>query len=191
MPKKALADLDSEMILSSILDPENSPLPKPYQEEALRVMQAAKLWDTFPTDRKVATLLMAKYNISYKTALRDVDLAKQLYKLENTFDYDATIIWMIKDQLELIHKCRAEGDLETWNKAKVGLKKIIGDKPETVEDPRRVESTVINIQLNSNGHTFNIPIDKLRELDPEALTDLISSTTEQITDADAEEIMNS
>ena len=191
MAKKALADLDSDMILASILDPEGSPLPAAYNQEAKRVMQAARLWDTFPDTRRVAVMLQQKYNISYKTATRDVNLAKELYKVDNKFDYDAVFAWMVKDQIELINKCKLNGDFKEWNKAKKVLRDIIGEKPAEIEDPRRMEKNVINIQINNNGHTFNVPIEQIRALDPEAQAKLIDSLSEPIDDAEAEDIMNS
>lgn len=189
--KKALSDLDSDMILASILDPKGSPLPAKYDQQAKRVMQAAKLWDDYPNDRKVATMLQAKYPISYKTATRDVALAKQLYKTEHTFDFDAAMAWMIKDQIELINQCKKKGDLNAWNKAKKVLREIIGDRPVQVEDPRRMEKNVINIQINNNGHAMNIPIEKVRELAPQEVGELVNSLSEPITDDEAVDIMNS
>jgi hypothetical protein len=99
--------------------------------------------------------------------------------------------WMIKDQIELINQCKKKGDLNAWNKAKKVLREIIGDRPVQVEDPRRMEKNVINIQINNNGHAMNIPIEKVRELAPQEVGELVNSLSEPITDDEAVDIMNS
>ena len=45
--KKALPDLDADLILASILDPEGSPLPRQYEQQKRRVIQASRLWDSY------------------------------------------------------------------------------------------------------------------------------------------------
>jgi hypothetical protein len=191
MNNKSLADLSADDILASILDPEGSPLPAKYEPQKRRVIQAAKLWDSYPNERNVAMMLQAKYNISHKTATRDVELSKQLFKTQHTFDFDATLAWMIKDQIELIDKCKKQNDLKEWNKAKKVLREIIGDRPVQVEDPRRMQSNMIVLQVNNNGHNFNVPLDKVRDLSPDSLKTMIDSLSAPINDAEAEEIMDS
>ena len=94
-PEQVIINYSADDILASILDPEGSPLPAKYEAEKRRVIQASRLWDTYPNERRVAYILQAKYNISLKTALRDVELAKQVFKTQHTFDYDATAMWMM------------------------------------------------------------------------------------------------
>ena len=179
--RKALADLSADDILASILDPEGSPLPAKYETEKRRVIQASRLWDTYPNERRVAYILQAKYNISLKTALRDVELAKQVFKTQHTFDYDATAMWMIKDQIELINKCKIQGDLKEWNKAKKVLQDMVEKlHPTHEEDPSRLQA-----------NQFQMPLDKVRDLDPDSLKNLIDSLAQPIEDAEVEEIFDS
>lgn len=191
--RKALADLSADDILASILDPEGSPLPAKYEPEKRRVMQAARLWDSFPNERRVASMLMAKYNISQKTALRDVDLAKQLFRTQHTFDYDATAMWMIKDQIELIQKCKVKGDLKEWNKAKKVLHEMVEKlHPTHEEDPSRMQANLFVLNVTANGHQFQVPLDKVREMDPDSIKTLIDSLAQPIEDAEVlEEIFDS
>lgn len=58
---------------------------------------------------------------------------------------------MIKDQIQLIRDCKLRGDLKNWNNAKKVLHQMIGERPASVEDPRRMEKNVINIQINNMG----------------------------------------
>ena len=191
--RKALADLDADSIIASILDPEGSPLPAKYEQEKRRVIQASRLWDTYPNERRVAAILMSKYNISMKTALRDIDLAKQVFKTQHTFDYDATAMWMIKDQVELIRRCQVAGDLKEWNKAKKVLQDMVEKlHPSSEEDPSRLQANMFVINVTANGHQFQVPLDKVRELDPDSLKTLVDSLATPIEDAEVlEEIFDS
>ena len=193
MSKEALADLDADSIIASILDPEGSPLPAKYEQEKRRVIQASRLWDTYPNERRVAAILMSKYPISLKTALRDIDLAKQVFKTQHTFDYDATAMWMIKDQVELIRRCQVAGDLKEWNKAKKVLQDMVEKlHPSSEEDPSRLQANMFVINVTANGHQFQVPLDKVRELDPDSLKTLVDSLATPIEDAEVlEEIFDS
>ena len=190
--KKALADLSADDILASILDPEGSPLPSQYEQEKRRVIQASRLWDTYPNERRVAVMLQTKYNISMKTALRDVELAKQVFKTQHTFDYDATALWMIKDQIELINKCKVRGDLKEWNKAKKVLQDMVEKlHPVHEEDPSRLQANLFVLNVTAHGHQFEVPLDKVRDMDPDSLKVFIDSLAQPIEDAEVEEIFDS
>lgn len=190
--RKALADLSADDILASILDPEGSPLPAKYEPEKRRVIQASRLWDSYPNERRVANILQCKYNISLKTALRDVELAKQVFKTQHTFDYDATAMWMIKDQIELINKCKVSGDLKEWNKAKKVLQDMVEKlHPTHEEDPSRLQANLFVLNVTAHGHQFQMPLDKVRELDPDSLKALVDSLAQPIEEAEVEEIFDS
>ena len=68
---------------------------------------------------------------------------------------------------------------------------MIGQKPEALEDPRRMEKNVINIQVNNMGQIMNLPLDVIRSLSQEDRELLASSMYEPVEDAQAEDIMNS
>src|SRR5574344_485346 len=101
MSKKSILQLSTDAIQAHILDPENSTLPAEYQEEFNRVLQTARLLDDYPNESHVVKLLQAKYNVSACTCKRDIALAKDLYKTPRTYDWDFTMSWMVKDQIEL------------------------------------------------------------------------------------------
>ncbi len=191
--RKSLSDLSADQILASILDPEGSPLPAKYEQEKRRVIQASRLWDSYPNERRVAAILQSKYNISMKTALRDVDLARQVFKTQHTFDYDATAMWMIKDQIELVKKCKMAGDLKEWNKAKKVLQDMVEKlHPTHEEDPSRVQANLFVVNVTAGGHQFRLPLDKVRDMDGDSLKTLLDSLSQPIEDADVlEEIFDS
>lgn len=178
-------------IQSYILDPENNPLPEKLRPQMNRVLTAAKLLDSYPVEGHIIRLMQAKYSVTATTVRKDIQLAKTLFKTNHTFDWDFWQAWQLKDQMELIREAKLRGDLKAWNNAKKVLHKIIGDKPEAVEDPRRMERNVFNIQVNYNGQTMVIDFDKLRSLDPKLRAEVLQCLYEPVDDAQAEEIMDS
>ena len=190
MSKKSIAQLSADVIQAHILDPENSQLPDEYREEFNRVIQTARLLDDYPNESHVIKMLQAKYNISSYTCKRDIALAKNLYKTQHTFDWDFTMAWMVKDQLELIRECKLSGDLKEWNRSKKVLREIIGERPASVEDPRRVEKNVFYIQVNNAGNTYNVPLDKVKGLSGDDLKTIVDALNDPIDEAQATEIMD-
>ena len=190
MSKKSIAQLSADVIQAHILDPENSQLPDEYREEFNRVIQTARLLDDYPNESHVIKMLQAKYNISSYTCKRDIALAKDLYKTQHTFDWDFTMAWMVKDQLELIRECKLSGDLKEWNRSKKVLREIIGERPASVEDPRRVEKNVFYIQVNNAGNTYNVPLDKVKGLSGDDLKTIVDALNDPIDEAQATEIMD-
>ena len=191
--RKALADLTSDEIVASILDPVGSPLPVEYEQEKRRVIQASRLWDSYPNERRVAQMIQTKYNVSMKTALRDVALARQVFKTQHTFDYDSMTAWMIKDQIDLIQKCKVKGDLKEWNKAKKVLQGMVEKmNPVHEEDPSRMQANMFVINVTAHGQHFQLPLEKVRALDPDSLKTLIDSLSQPIEDAEVlDEIFDS
>lgn len=178
-------------IQSYILDPESNPLPEKLRPQMNRVLTAAKLLDNYPVEGHIIRLMQAKYSVTATTVRKDIQLAKTLFKTNHTFDWDFWQAWQLKDQMELIREAKLRGDLKAWNNAKKVLHKIIGDKPEAVEDPRRMERNVFNIQVNYNGQTMVIDFDKLRSLDPKLRAEVLQCLYEPVDDTQAEEIMDS
>ncbi len=178
-------------IQAHILDPDNSPLPEKLRPMLSRVLTAAKLLDSYPVEGHIIRLMQAKYSVTATTVRKDIQLAKTLFKTNHTFDWDFWQAWQIKDQVELIREAKLRGDLKAWNNAKKVLHLIIGDKPEAVEDPRRMERNVFNIQVNYNGQTMVIDFDKMRSLDPKLRAEVLQYLYQPVDEAQAEEIMES
>lgn len=186
---KSIARLTHDEIEAHITDPENNPLPERCREQFGRVLAAARLLDDYPDDNHVIRLMRAKYDVSLSTVRRDIALARQLYKSRHTFDWDFWQSWMIKDQLELIRECKLRGDLKEWNKAKLVLHKIIGERPVGEEDPRRMQANQFFIQIVQNGKTQNVSLGDVRNYSDRDQKELIDNLYQPIDDAEAEEIM--
>ena len=193
MAKKGTPSLSEqryEVIQAHILDPEHSPLPDNLRDQFNRVLQVARLIDDYPDDNHIINLMMTKYRVSQTQIRKDIALAKELFKTNHTFDWDFWQAWQIKDQLELIQECKLRGDLKNWNAAKKVLAVMIGQKPEAVDDPRRMEKNVFNVQVNYNGQTLNIDLDKIRNLPANVKQDILQQLYSSVDDITAEEIMN-
>lgn len=189
--KKTLSEQRYEVILSHILDPEDSPLPQAQQEQFNRVVQASKLLDSYHPINVVARLL-AKYNITRKTAREDVALAQELFKSRFTFDWDFWQTWQIKDLVETIKHCKENGKQKERIAAHKVLKEIIGEKQVGEEDPKRMEKNVFYVQLNNNGTIVNIPLEQLKNLSAEEIRTITEAVTATPPEDDSQiiEILN-
>lgn len=194
MAKKGIPSLVEqhyEDIQSHILDPQHSPLPEKLRGQFNRVLQIARLLDDYPEDGHIISLMQVKYKVSVTQLRKDIALAKELFKTNHTFDWDFWQAWQIKDQLELIRKARLDGDLKNWNNAKKVLAVLIGQKPEAVDDPRRMEKNAFYIQVNYNGQNMAVDFDKVRSLPESTRQEIVQQMYAPIDDAGAEELMNS
>lgn len=187
----SLAEQHYEVIQSHILDPQHSPLPEKLRGQFNRVLQIARLLDDYPEDGHIINMMQVKYKVSVTQLRKDIALAKELFKTNHTFDWDFWQAWQIKDQLELIRKARLDGDLKNWNNAKKVLAALIGQKPEAVDDPRRMEKNAFYIQVNYNGQNMAVDFDKVRSLPESARQEIVQQMYASIDDAEAEELMNS
>lgn len=187
-----MAEQRYELIQQHIIDPENSPLPEELQEQFNRVLQVARLLDDYPNDSQVLNIMRSKYRVSLTQLRKDLQLARELFKTNHTFDWDFWHAWQIKDQLELIRECKLRGDLKQWNNAKKVLATLIGEKPEAIDDPRRMEKNVFVIQVSAgNGDKININLDSMRGLTASQRKEIIDTMYQTVDDVQVEEIMNS
>lgn len=188
--KTALTDQAYDIIQAHIIDPENSPLPEKLKERFDRVLQIGRLLDDYPNESHVINIMLAKYRVTRTTIRKDLALAREIFKTQHQFDWDFWFYWMLKDQIELIRRCKLNGDFKNWNNAKKTLQAMIGEKPAAVEDPRRMEKNVINLQVNYSGQVINIPVEALAKFSEKDRKILLDSLYQPIDEVQAEEIMN-
>lgn len=188
---KSLEEVNHELIQAHIIDPENSPLPENLQFQFNRVLQVARLLDDYPNETHIINIMLNKYRITRTQVRKDLALAKELFKTQQTFDWDFWFAWQIKDQMELIREAKLRGNLKEWNNAKKTLMLMIGEKPIVNDDPRRMEKNVFYIQVNNNGETLNVNLDAIKKLPEEDVKKVIEALYEPIDDTQAEEIINS
>ena len=190
--KITLSEQRYEVILSFILNPEESPLPGEYREQFNRVKSAAQMLDDYHPNNVIPRLL-AKYNITRYKAQEDVRLAQELFKSKYTFDWEFWQTWQIKDLVETIRTCKLAGGKKEKERiaAHKVLREIIGDKPSGVEDPKRMEKNVFYVQLNNNNTTVNIPLDKLKGLSQDEIQIITAAmTTPEVEDAQIIDLLN-
>ncbi|MDR0682544.1 MAG: hypothetical protein LBG15_11965 [Dysgonamonadaceae bacterium] len=189
-PKLPITQQRYEVILAHILDPDNSPLPEEYREKFNRIKSAAVMLDDYHP-ANVIPRLVAKYDITKNTAREDIKLAQELFKSKHSFDYDFWQQWQIKDLVDTIRTCKLKGKEKERIAAQKVLKEIIGPKPESSEDPKRMEKNVFYIQLNNNQTTVNVPMDKLKGLTQEEIRTIVASlTAPEVEDAQIVDILN-
>lgn len=188
--KTALTDQAYDIIQAHIIDPENSPLPEKLKERFDRVLQIGRLLDDYPNESHVINIMLAKYRVTRTTIRKDLELAREIFKTQHQFDWDFWFYWMLKDQIELIRRCKLNGDFKNWNNAKKTLLAMIGEKPAAVEDPRRMEKNVINLQVNYSGQVINIQVEALAKFSEKDRKILLDSLYQPIDEVQAEEIMN-
>lgn len=188
---KSLTDLAAEQIMAYALSPTEHPLPEKYREQYDRVVSAAKLLDSYPNTSHVISLLHTKYRVSTNQLREDIRLAQELFKTKNTFDWDFWFAWMIKDQVELIQRCKTRGDLKAWNAAKKVLHEMIGEKPIAVEDPTRMMRNLFVVQINNIGGSREIPLEDMKNLSDEDKREVMDALYETVPEESAEAIFNS
>ena len=190
--QKSLEELDHEAVMAHVLDPDNSPLSPDQQAQYNRVLSAAQMMDDNPNDAAVLSLLREKYRVSVSQLRKDIALAKEVFKSRHTFDWNFWQAWQIKDQIELIKRCREKDDYKNWNAAKKVLHELIGEKPAAVEDPRRMEKNVFYIQVNNGtGQKLNVSLDQLRSLSAEDKRLILDTVYQPLEEVSAEEIFDS
>lgn len=187
----ALAELPFDVIQAHILAPDDNPLPANMEAQFHRVVKIAQLLDDYPDENQIVKMMRVQDRTSIGQLRRDIILAKQLFKSRHDFDWDYWFAWQIRDQLELIRRAKERNDLKAWNAAKKTLHEIIGEKPEAVEDPRRMERNVFNIQINYNGKTANVDLNKIRNLPPEIMEQILTQAFEPTSVEEVESVFNS
>lgn len=187
----ALEALPFDIIQAHILDPEDNPLPEKVEPQFNRVLRIAQLMDDYPDEGQLLKMMRSIDRTSVGQLRKDIVLAKQLFKSRHDFDWDYWFAWQVRDQLELIKRAKEKNDLKAWNAAKKVLHEIIGDKPDAVEDPRRVERNTFNIQVDYNGKTMSVDLDHMRNLPPEIVEQILSQSFTPPEAAEAEIIYNS
>lgn len=189
----SIVKLHADDIRAHIQDPEHCPLPKGCEEQFDQICTIAQLLDEYPNDAAIENVMRhkARFDVS-KSALRNnIKLARELFKSKFDFDWDFIRAWEIKDQFELVRRAKERGDLKMWNDAKKVLHTLIGERPEGVENNKRAEQTVINIQINKGGQSKTMSLDDARNLSEDEIEEIFDSADMEVTLEDAEQLMNS
>jgi hypothetical protein len=103
--------------------------------------------------------------------------------------------WILNDIVKNIEKCRngeTEKDRRVIAMEHANLIKIIGEKPTDLPDPKRNEKHEFYILVQIDNRNIKIDQNTLKDLAPAAIRELNRAIYggNEITEADAEEIMN-
>jgi hypothetical protein len=194
--KQSLEDLDYQLIKTHILSPEKSTLNEEQKFMFERVMSVAKVFDKHPVFQHAIKLHRNKYpEISQKTAYNDANVARKLFNTIHNFDYDFWQAWLINDIIENIKQARNEGSPASRRVVAMehaNLIKALGEKPEIPNDPRLTEKHEFYILIQNNNQTIKMDYNLLKQLPKNTLKELnnVLFTAQEITDTEAEEIMN-
>ncbi len=193
--KQSIEDIDYNLIKAHVLTPEQSPLTPEQQFRLTRVMSIARVMDKNPILKHATAVHMAKFpEISRTQAYEDAAIARKMFNTIHKFDYDFWQTWAINDIVENIRQARAEGSPASRRVIAMehaNLIKVLGDKPETITDPRLTEQHEFFIIIQSQNGNVKIDYNLLKQLPPESLRELnnVLFKAQEITDVEAEEIM--
>jgi hypothetical protein len=194
--RTALEDTKYEMIKAHVLDPDNSPLPQEQKDLLDRVVSASKILDKNPIQKQAVAVHQLKYpNISRSQAYEDLRLAIRLFNTLHTFDYDFWQTWLLNDIVRNIEACRnakSDKDRRIIAMEHANLMRVIGERPEETVDPKRNEKHQFNLLIQIDNRQIKLDVNSLK--DPAVLLREFSKAIyggKEITEADAEEIMNS
>jgi hypothetical protein len=195
--RKALTDNKYSLIKAHVLDPENSPLTAEHQEILDRVLSISKILDKNPLQKHAVAIHRAKYpHIGKTQAYEDMRLAIKLFNTFHTFDYDFYQTWMINDIIQNIENARkgnSHQDRRVIAMEHANLIKAIGKRPDEIPDPKRNEKHQFYFVININNEMVQVDLNNLKKLPAETLNALNKAlfSGKEITDVEAEEIMNS
>lgn len=196
MSRKALEDTKYELIKSHILNPGDSPLTPEHQEILDRVLTVAKILDKNPIQKNAAAIHLTKYpHLSRSQAYEDIRLAMKLFNSIHQFNYDFWQTWLINDIVNNIQMCRNHGTPQAYKVIAIehaNLIKAIGEKPEELEDPRRLEKQNFYILVQNNNTTVKVDINSLEKLPAATIQELNKALfAKEITDGEVESIFKS
>jgi hypothetical protein len=190
--RPALEDQRYELIKSAIIDPDKCPLPEYLQPILDRTIQASKLLEKNPVLKNAVAILRVKYpGLSRAQAYEDCHRAQRLFNSTHTFNYEFWQFWLLQDIAEMIQKAKNQGDLKAWAMGHKNLITALGEKPESEINPKLIESNPVIVQIKVHNEIINIDYNKFLKMPVEARKIITDAFDREITDVEAEEIMNS
>lgn len=196
MPKPAAKDIAYDKVMTWLLAPNKSDLPKHYKDIFERWKKADDLLDRYPNQKDAIGVYQQKYpDLSTSQVYYDFANAKKIFNNFNSHDIERLRTWLINDILDFIQTTKVAGSkgFKARNAAYANLIKAsrMDQSEDTLIDPEILEQhtfyTIINIngkQVKADFNTFQ----KLPEATKKKLSDVINSNP--ITEDAAFEILN-
>ncbi len=178
-------------IKQAILDPDNSNLSQKQQEILQRCVSGARLLDKYPVIRNAVKIHKTKYpHITDRQAYRDMLMAQMIFCSTTKFDYDFWHEWLLSNIVRQIQRAENSGDLKAWNAGHMALIKAIGERPVEETDPKLVQKHKFTLTINNGKQSVSVDLDKLNLIPQKAREQIADGLYQEITDVEAEEIMN-
>ncbi|MBQ9418732.1 MAG: hypothetical protein IJU19_09165 [Bacteroidales bacterium] len=190
---KALAtafDADFEVVREYINTGTSNALTPTHQRMIDTCVFAYGLLRDFPQRNVCIRKLMAAKEMSYATAAKYVDFARQTWG--NYLDYQRDFLesFFLENLMKEISAPGGDEKIRAKNLAT--LQKYLDKLPAERLDPRLMEQNTVNIQVNvGDGKHFLLNQKLLAALPPEVRSQLLAAVDDTITsDAEAEVLIN-
>ena len=125
--------------------------------------------------------------LSERTALTYVNQGIRIWNPGDRLERDFLNTVFLQALIKEIYS--EDSDAATRAKNLATLQRYLSEMPQDPMDPTMMEKHTINIQLNINGNTINIPADQWAKIKENKL--IAAALDQEITEAQAEEIMES
>lgn len=164
---------------------------KEYQKEMLERWQVAHaLLRKYPRKNICASVLRARFpNLSLYQAKCDINNAIKFWNKNEQIDREFIEKWFVDRLLSELSSPNASKECTAKNLAT--LQKYLATAPPIEIDPKLMEKNQIYIQFNFNGQIQNFAEKDLMKIPIEKREKLLANIPHEITDIEAEEIINS
>ena len=180
------------IIKDHLSDPDHIQLSDEIRNMLDRVFSMQRMLQRYPQPRTALALHQAKFpDISRRTAYNDLNYARELDNTYHSFDYEFYNNWLISDIFDQIQAAKAKGDMKAWAAGHTNLKKAIGERPMVETDPKLLEKHTFLIQINNMAGGIRMNMDDMEKLSMKTRQGIADAVFEEITDEQAEQMINS
>jgi hypothetical protein len=188
----SLENIPWQIIKNHLSDPDHIQLSEEHRNMLDRVFSMQRILQRYPQPRTALALHQAKFpDISRRTAYNDLNFARELDNTYHSFDYEFYNNWLISDIFDQIQAAKAKGDMKAWAAGHANLKKAIGERPMVETDPKLLEKHTFLIQINNMAGGIQMNIDEMEKLPAKIRQEIADAVFEEITDEQAEQMINS
>lgn len=185
----SVSEIDFGIVKEYLSTGESSALSEERKTMLSISRDAWSLLQRYPQRGVCIKQLMALRNISYKTAARYVDFARDTWGdylgMNQKFLQNYLLNQLVK---EISNPSSSEA---TKAKNLATLQKHIASMPQRDVDPTVMESNKIFIQFNMGEKVISLPQDVIKHLPKEVQESFFGSLSSEITDAEVLEILES
>lgn len=185
----SVSEIDFGIVKEYLSTGESSALSEERKTMLSISRDAWSLLQRYPQRGVCIKQLMALRNISYKTAARYVDFARDTWGdylgMNQKFLQNYLLNQLVK---EISNPSSSEA---TKAKNLATLQKHIASMPQRDVDPTVMESNKIFIQFNMGEKVISLPQDVIKHLPKEVQESFFASLSSEITDAEVLEILES